>query len=50
MSAPKIVLEEAPEAGFAWVQVIVGQDGSVVVEHEFAKQGIVVSEEGDCEN
>lgn len=32
--APKVVLEELPNRCFAWVEIIVGQNGSVVVEYE----------------
>ena len=32
--APKVVLEKFPNRCFLWVEVIVGQNGSVVVEYE----------------
>ncbi len=38
-SAPKVVLENLPERRFGAVEVIVGQNGSMVIEHKVSIQG-----------
>ena len=45
MSTPKIVDEDAPQTRLAGVQVVVGQYGSVVVEHELSPERVPVDEE-----
>lgn len=47
-STPKVVLEEIPEGGFAGIEVIVGENASVVVKYESSVQGAPVAGEGDC--
>ena len=46
--APKVVLEEIPNRCFPWVETIVGQNGSVVVEYKTSVEGIDVGEERCC--
>ena len=49
-SAPKVVLEQLPKRGFLWVEVIVGQNSSVVVEYEPTIEGVHIREERRCKN
>ena len=46
--APKVVLEEFPNRCFPWVEIIVSQNGSVVVEYKTSIEGIDVGEERCC--
>ena len=49
-AAPKIVLEEIPHSSLLWIQVIVGEDASVVVKNEPALQRVDVNGKCHCEN
>ena len=43
-------MEQLPKRGFLWVEVIVGQNSSVVVEYEPTIEGVDVREERRCNN
>ena len=46
MSAPKIVDKDAPQACLGGIQVVICEDGSVVVKDEPAPERVAVDEEG----
>lgn len=49
-STPKVVLEHLQKGGFASIQVIVGEDASVIVEYEVSVQRAPVAQKGDCKD
>ena len=49
-STPKIVLEERPEGSFGCIQVVIGENTSVVVEYEVSIQGTPITQKRHCKN